>query len=158
MRLSAKDLSLIALFAALYAALVHAFASISFYALQFRVAGILRPAVARKWTLSIGYALGVVAGNVVSPFAGVYELIFMPFMSFIAGVVGYLAASPFNHNYYVAGAVIGVIIPISVSWMLNQLFNLPIVATLPPLLVSEQIINFIGASVFKLIEKRYKWW
>jgi hypothetical protein len=42
--------------------------------------------------------------------------------------------------------------------MLNQLFNLPMLATLPYLFVSEQIICFIGASIFKLIETRIKWW
>jgi len=42
--------------------------------------------------------------------------------------------------------------------MLNQLFNLPISATLSYLFVSEQVICFIGAVIFKLIETRFKWW
>ena len=153
-----RDLPLIAIFAAIYAALVWVLAPISFYALQFRVAGVLRPAIAKKWTLSIGYAMGVVVANLTSPFVGLHELLFMPFMSFIAGILGYWVASKFNQNYFVAGVVIAMIIPIGVSWMLLQLFSLPVIVTFPMLLVSEQLTCFIGACVFEAIEKRYVWW
>jgi uncharacterized membrane protein len=145
-------------FAALYAVLVYLFAPISFYALQFRVAGILRPAIARKWVLSIGYAVGVIIGNALSPFSGPYELVFMPFMSFFAGALAFFVAKKFGNSYFVAGAVIAAIIPVSVSWMLDQLFNLPILATLPYLLISEQIICFIGAGLFRLVDLRLRWW
>jgi uncharacterized membrane protein len=133
------------------------FAPISFYALQFRLAGVLRPAIARKWTLAIGYAIGVVVANVLSPF-GAYDLLFMPIMSLLAGLIGYAAAKPFKHSYFVTGIIIATIIPVSVSWMLNQVLNLPIIATLPYLFISEQIVCMIGASIFKLIETRLKWW
>jgi len=158
LKLRSKDLSLVAVFASLYAVLVYLFAPISFLALQFRVAGVLRPGIARKWILAIGYAIGVVVGNVFSPFAGLYELLFMPVMSFLAGILGYLVAKPFKNDYFIAGAVIATVIPLSVSWMLSQLFSLPMFATLPYLFVSEQIVCFIGASLFKLIETRFKWW
>lgn len=158
MEIKTRDLSLIAIFAALYAVLVFIFAPISFYTLQFRLAGVIRPGIAKKWTLAIGYAFGVIIGNFFSPFAGIYELLFMPIMSFIAGIFGYILAKKFNNNYFITGAVIATIIPISVSWMLNQLFTLPIVATLPYLFISEQIICFIGALIFKMIDMRFKWW
>jgi len=158
LKVSSRDLSLVAVFAALYAVLVYLFAPISFYALQFRIAGILRPGIARKWVLAIGYAIGVVIGNFFSPFSGPYELVFMPIMSFLAGSLGYLAARPLRNNYFVAGAVIAAIISISVSWILNQLFNLPLFVTLPYLFISEQAVCLIGAIVFKLIETRFKWW
>jgi len=125
--------------------------------LQLRVAGVLRPWIAKKWLLSIGYAVGVVIGNFFNPFAGPYELVFMPIMSFLAGVLGYLIAKKFNHNYFVAGFVIATIISISVSWMLNQVFDLPLLATLPYLFISEQTVCLIGATIFKLIETRFKW-
>ncbi|MEM2505999.1 MAG: QueT transporter family protein [Nitrososphaeria archaeon] len=157
MKINSKDISLIAIFSSLYALLVCLFAPISFYALQLRVAGVLRPWIAKKWLLSIGYAVGVVIGNFFSPFAGPYELVFMPIMSFLAGVLGYLIAKKFNHNYFVAGFVIATIISISVSWMLNQVFDLPLLATLPYLFISEQTVCLIGATIFKLIETRFKW-
>jgi uncharacterized membrane protein len=153
-----KDLSLITMFAALYATLVLVFSPISFAALQFRIAGVLRPGIAKKRELAVAYAVGTIVANVFSPFYGVYELLFMPIMSLVAGLVGYEVGMRFKNNYYVCGTVIALIIPISVSWMLNQLFNLPIVATLPGLIISEQIINILGATIFKLIESRYNWW
>ncbi|MBS7651522.1 MAG: QueT transporter family protein [Candidatus Bathyarchaeia archaeon] len=158
MKISRRDLSLLTIYSGLYAAMVYAFAPISFAALQFRVAGVLRPAIAKKPILALGYAIGVAVGNLVSPFIGFYELFFMPVMSLLAGILGYAASKLLGGGYYTAGAVIAVVIPLSVSWMLNQLFNLPILATLPPLLLSEQIINLIGSSIFKAIERFYRWW
>jgi uncharacterized membrane protein len=157
-KLTSRDLSLTAIFAALYAVLVYVFAPISFYALQFRVAGVLRPAIARKWHLAIGYAIGVIIGNFFSPFVGVYELVFMPTMSLVAGILGYIAARRFNQNYFVAGAVIATIIPLSVSWMLYQLFTVPLLATFPYTFLSEQLICVLGAGVFRAIEARFVWW
>jgi uncharacterized membrane protein len=158
MEMTTRDLALITVFAPLYAALVCIFAPISFFELQFRVAGVLRPGIAKKWVLAIGYALGVVIGNLFSPFVGVYELLFMPVMSLVAGMLGYFAAKKFGNSYFVCGAVIATIISLSVSWMLLQLFELPILATLPYLFVSEQIVCLLGSVVFKAIETRVRWW
>jgi uncharacterized membrane protein len=146
------------MFAALYAALVYLFAPMSFFALQFRVAGVIRPAISRKWVLAIGYGIGVVVGNLFSPFVGSFELVFMPTMSLIAGLLGYMVARMFDGSYYVSGAVTATVISLSVSWMLSQLFSIPMTATFIYLFISEQIICMLGASVFKLIERRYKWW
>ena len=76
----------------------------------------------------------------------------------VAGLAGYYVARSFGKSYVVAGAVIAVIIPISVSWMLNQLFGLPIAVTLPGLLVSEQIVNGLGSIVFRAVDSRYRWY
>jgi uncharacterized membrane protein len=81
----------------------------------------------------------------------------MPFMSFIAGILGYILATKFDNNYFVTGIVIATIIPISVSWMLNQVLSIPLLATLPYLFISEQIVCFLGSIIFKAIEKRYTW-
>lgn len=158
MKIESKDLSLVAIFASLYAVLVYLFSPISFFALQFRLAGVIRPAIAKKWILSIGYAIGVVVGNLFSPFVGSFELVFMPVMSLLAGLLGHLIARKFNENYFVAGIIIATVISFSVSWMLDQLFNIPMLATFFYLFVSEQAVCFLGASIFKLIEKRFKWW
>ena len=76
----------------------------------------------------------------------------------IAGLFGYEIARRFNNCYYICGVVIAVIIPLSVSWMLMQLFALPMMVTLPGLIVSEQVVNLLGATIFKLVDSRYKWW
>lgn len=158
LKVTSRDLSLVAVFAALYVVLVYMFSPVSFYAFQFRVAGILRPGIARKWVLAVGYGIGVAVGNIFSPFVGPFELVFMPIMSFVAGVAGYVVAKPFKNNYFITGVVVATIIPVSVSWMLNELFNLPMLATFPYLFISEQIVCLLGASMFRLIETRVKWW
>ena len=153
-----RDVTLVAVYAAMYAAMVVVFAPISFSAMQFRVAGALRPGIAKKVELAVGYAVGVAVANVFSPFAGFYEILFMPFMSLLAGLAGHYLARRFNGSYIVCGVVIALIIPLSVAWMLNQLFSLPLLVTLPGLLVSEQVINLLGATVFKAVETRIRWW
>ena len=82
----------------------------------------------------------------------------MPLMSLIAGLAGYYAAKVFDRSYILAGATIAVIIPLSVSWMLNQLFSLPISATLPGLFISEQGVNLLGAFIFKAVDTRFRWY
>ncbi len=153
-----RDWALAGAFAALYAILVYVFSPISFYTLQFRVAGILRPSIAKKWILAVGYAVGVVVGNLFSPFVGPFELVFMPLMSFLAGGLGFVAAKPFKRDYFVAGFVIASVISLSVSWMLNQMFGIPMLVTLPYLFISEQVLCFGGAIIFRLIDARFRWW
>ena len=158
MKYSTRELSTVAIFAALYAALVVAFSPISFGPLQLRVAGVIRPGIARMRILAAAYALGVVVGNVVSPYAGVYELLFMPVASLAAGLIGYEAAKRLGGGYWICGAIVGTIIPVCVAWMLEQLFSLPIAASLPGLFVSEQLINIVGSMVFTALDRRFRWW
>ncbi len=155
-----RDLALVATFASLYAVLVFAFAPISFGPLQFRLAGVLRPGIARRRVLAVGYALGVAVGNLFTPFPLYYEILFMPLMSLVAGLAGYQIAKWLKGRYLTAGAVIASIISLSVSWMLSQplVASLPMILTFPSLFVTEQIVCIVGAAVFNLIDKRFKWW
>jgi uncharacterized membrane protein len=155
-----RDLALVATFASLYAVLVFAFAPISFGPLQFRLAGALRPGIARRRVLAVGYALGVAVGNLFTPFPLYYEVLFMPLMSLFAGLAGFEVAKLLKRRYLTAGAVTAAIISLSVSWMLSQplVLSLPMILTFPPLFVAEQIVCVLGAAVFKLVDKRFKWW
>jgi uncharacterized membrane protein len=155
--LNTRELSLVAVYAALYASLVIVFSPISFGVLQFRLAGVLRPGIARMRILAVGYAVGVVVGNLMSPFAGIYELIFMPVASLASGLIGYEVAKRLGGSYWTCGLIIAVIIPVCVSWMLLQLFGLPVGLTLPGLLASELVINILGAGIFTVLERRMKW-
>jgi len=82
----------------------------------------------------------------------------MPVASLLAGLAGYVVAKKFSGNYFITGAVIALIIPVCVSWMLSQTQGVPMIATLPYLLVAEQVVCLIGALVFKAIDIRFKWW
>ncbi len=156
--LKTKDLALTTIYAALYAALVYVTIPLSFGVAQFRIAGALRPGIAKKWILAFGYGLGVLAANFFSPFAGPWDLIFMPIMSVIAGLAGYLVAKRFKQNYFISGAVTAVIIAFSLSFMFEQLGISPFIVALPLLLVTELAACLLGAAIFTLIDRRFKWW
>jgi uncharacterized membrane protein len=157
-KIQTKDLALTTIYAALYAALVYVTIPFSFGVAQFRIAGALRPGIAKKWFLAIGYGLGVVVANIFTPFPGPWDLVFMPVMSLIAGLAGYLVAKQFNHNYFISGAVTAAIIAVSLSFMFGQLGIAPMLVALPYLFVVEQVVCLIGAFAFQVIDKRFKAW
>jgi len=156
--LTVKALSKVAVFAALYTVLVWLFQPFGFAALQFRVAEGLKPSIAKVRTLAVAFAIGNFLGNLVSPFAGIYELAFMPTMNIVGGLLAYYAAKIFKGNYFVAAVVYGTTIALSVSWMLHALFNIPLLDLIPFLLASELIAMILGAVAFLFLEKRWKWY
>ena len=158
LKITTKDLALTAVYAALYAALVYVAIPLAFGVAQVRFAGVLRPAIAKKWILAVGYAVGVLIANFISPFAGPWDLIFMPLVSFLAGLAGYLVAKPFKGNFFVSGGVTAVIIAISLSYMFEQFGMGSMFVTLPYLFVVEQTLCLVGASIFTLINRRYHTW
>ncbi len=153
-----KSISQIAVFAALYTVLVWFFLPISFAAVQFRVAESLKPAIAKKWTLAVAFAIGNFLGNLVSPFAGIYELGFMPVMNILGGLLAYGVARVFKKNYLAAALVYAPVIGLSVSWMLHVLFNLPLEGLIPLLIASELGAMIAGSVLFWLLDKRWKWY
>jgi len=153
-----RALSQIAVFASLYTVLVWLLPGLSFAAVQFRIAEGLKPAIAKRWTLAFAFALGNFLGNLISPFAGIYELGFMPLMSIVGGLLAYGVARAFKRNYLVAGLVYAAVIGLSVSWMLHVLFNLPLEALVPLLIASEEAVMIIGAVLFYLVDRRWKWY
>jgi hypothetical protein len=72
--------------AAAYAVLVMALAPISFGPLQFRVAGLLKPAALLHPAMAWGLAMGVGLANLSSPF-GAWDFLAMPIVSFVAARV-----------------------------------------------------------------------
>lgn len=154
-KMTTKDIAYIPIFGALYAILVWVLQPISFLQFQFRVAESLKPSIAKKWTLCFGFALGNFLGNLISPFAGVHELVFMPLMNIVGGLIAWKLSFK---NYFLAGIVYATIIALSVAWMLNSLFGIPLIILIPSLIVSEQVAMFLGSIVFQAIEKRWRWY
>jgi uncharacterized membrane protein len=154
-KMRTKDLALITVFASLYAILTWILAPISFWALQFRVSEALKPAVAKKKQLCIAFMVGNFLANLLSPFAGIFELVFMPVVGNL--FVGYLAHKLSRGNYWIAGLIFSTGVSCCVSWMLQQLFTLPMLVTLPMLWLSETIAMTLGSIVFGIIERRWRW-
>ena len=108
--------------------------------------------------MAFAFAQGNYLGNLVSPFAGIYELGFMPLMNIVGGLLAYGFAKAFKRNYLETGLVYAAVIGLSVSWMLHVLFNIPLEALVPLLIASEEAVMIIGAVLFYLVEKRWKWY
>ena len=151
---NSKRIAYISIFAALYAVVTWLFAPISYLDIQLRISEGLKPAIAKKWYLCFAFAIGNFLGNLMSPFAGIHELLFMPLMNVVGGLLAY--ACSFK-NYFLAGFVYATTIALSVSWMLNNLFGIPLEFLIPSLMVSEHLIMYLGSVIFQLIEKRWQW-
>jgi len=152
--MKSRQLTLIAVFAALYAVLTWLFAPLSFLAMQFRVSEALKPAIAKRWELAIAFAVGNFLGNLISPFGGFGELLFMPIMNLIGGLVAFYVS---RKNYWITSVIYGLIIAGSVSFMLFQFFNVPLITTFPLLVASEIGVMLLGTLGFRVIERSWKW-
>jgi len=153
--LKVKDLALVTIFASAYAVLTWIFAPVSFWQIQFRVSEALKPARAKKKILCVAFMIGNFLANLVSPFAGIFELLFIPIVGNL--LVGYLAHKISRGNYFLAGFIFGTGVSLCVSWMLECLFGIPLLISFPILLISEQVEMFLGSIAFKLIERRIHW-
>ena len=154
--LKVKDLALVTIFASAYAVLTWIFAPISFWQIQFRVSEVLKPAIAKKKVLCAAFMIGNFLANLMSPFADIFELVFMPIIGNL--LVGYLAHKLSRGNYIVSGFIFASGVALCVSWMLEQLFSLPMLITLPMLWISEQVAMLLGSIVWDLVEKQWRWY
>lgn len=74
--------------AAVYAVLTLVLAPIGYGPIQFRVAGLLKPAALLHPAMALGLAVGVALANIMSPF-GAWDFVVMPIVSFVAARVCY---------------------------------------------------------------------
>jgi uncharacterized membrane protein len=76
----------VAVISALYVALTYVLAPISYGPIQFRVSEALVILVAARRHLIWFVPIGCVVANLLSPYAGVWDLVFMPIMSTIGAI------------------------------------------------------------------------
>jgi uncharacterized membrane protein len=85
-----KHVVLIGIIAALYCILTVAIAPISYGIVQFRISEVLKIFVLFDPYLAIGIGIGTFFANLVSPFAGPWELIFMPLTDIAGGLAAWV--------------------------------------------------------------------
>jgi len=88
-RFTTRRVVLVAIVAALYAVLTVAIAPISYSFIQFRVSEVLKVLVLFDLWLSLGIGMGTFFANMVSPFVGPWELIWMPLTDIAGGVLAW---------------------------------------------------------------------
>jgi uncharacterized membrane protein len=88
-KLKTRYIVLSAIIAALYVVLTVGLAPLSFGPIQFRVSEILKVFVLFNPFLAVGIGIGTFFANLVSPFAGPLELIWMPFTDMAGGLLAW---------------------------------------------------------------------
>jgi len=160
----------IGIFAALYAVLTWFLAPISYMAIQFRMSEVLKSVVIKRRHIILAFVFGVALSNAFSPYAGIWEFIWMPFINLIGGFVCWVIGSRFA--YYVnisegraynitaifACAVYGVIIAGGVAIMLDFVLGIPFMVLIGPLVISEVVLLIASALiVLPLVDKLPTW-
>jgi uncharacterized membrane protein len=150
-----KSLASIAIYAALYAALVVVLEGISYGPIQIRVADSMVAAVPLLGLPGVlGHTLGVFVSNLYSPLGPIDLLNTIP--SFAMSFVVYYVYKRTQNDYTFIGtsAAYSVVLGVTVGWMLSAPFNIPL-----PLSIAYVIIGNLAATVligwplFKLLKK-----
>lgn len=91
-----RAISLCSLLAALYVVLLFLFQSLSFLPIQVRIADMLIPtSIVYGWPATIGVTLGVVLGNLLSPF-GLTDMLIGGFANLVAALIGQILGKGSN--------------------------------------------------------------
>jgi uncharacterized membrane protein len=150
-----KDLTLIAVYAALYAALVIVLGGISYGPIQVRVADSMVAAVPLLGLPGVlGHTLGVFIGNMFSPDGLIDLLNTIP--SFFMSFVVYYVYKRTKNDYTLIGtcAAYSAVLGITVGWMLSYLYQLPLLLTIGYVAIGNFVATvLIGWPLFRLLKR-----
>jgi uncharacterized membrane protein len=154
-KLRSKDYAIIAVYAALYAALVVALGFLSYGPLQVRVADVMVAFVPLLGLPGVlGHTLGVFIGNIPSG-AGPADLL-NTIPSFAMAFVVYYVYKRTNNDFTVIGTCLAysAVLGITVGYMLSSLFGYPLVITIVYVIIGNIIATtLLGWPIFKVLKK-----
>ncbi len=154
-KIRTKDLAVIAIYAALYAALVVVLGAFSYGPIQVRVADSMVAAVPLLGIPGVlGHTLGVFIGNIFSS-AGLIDLL-NTIPSFAMSFVVYYVYKRTQNDYTVIATCIAysTVIGTTVGWMLSYLYGLPLLLTIAYVTIGNIIASvLIGWPLFKALKK-----
>jgi uncharacterized membrane protein len=136
------------LVAAAYAALTYFLAPASYGPLQLRVAEMLKPLVIWEPHLIPAFVAGNFLSNLMSPFAGPWELGWMPAANLAGAWICWRLG---RRNAYLGAAAYGAVIAAAVGLMLSVLLRAPFRAIFPPVLASELLLLLAGVPVMRTV-------
>jgi len=143
-KLGAARIAEIGVVAAAYAALTYLLAPASYGPLQFRFAEILKPLVIWEPHLIPAFVLGNFLSNLPSPFAGPWELGWMP----LANLVGAWACWRLGRvNAYLGAAAYALVIGGAVATMLSVLLRAPFRVLFATIAPSELVLLLLGVPL-----------
>jgi len=155
LKISSKSLAVVAVYAALYAALVVVLGPFSYGPIQIRIADTMLAAVPLLGIAGVlGHTLGVFIANIFST-AGVLDLL-NTIPSFVMSFVVFYVYKRTKNDYTVIGTCLAysVVIGTTVGLMLSYLYELPLLITIVYVTVGNIVATtLIGWPVFKLLKK-----
>lgn len=134
--------------AALYAVVTWAIAPMSYGPLQLRLSEILKPLVIWEPHLIPAFVIGNFLSNLFSPFAGPWELLFMPAANLVGAALCYIVG---RRSPWVGAALYATVIAAAVSLMLSVLIQVRFGILFPGLLASEAILIVGGIPVMRAV-------
>ena len=150
-----KKIAVIAIYAALYAALVVALGPFSYGPLQIRVADALLAVIPLLGIAGVlGHTLGVFVANLFSTLGPIDLLNTIP--SFVMAFVVYYVYKCAKKDYTVIGTCVAysMVIGITVGWMLSYVLSLPLLPTIGYVALGNIIASvLIGWPIFKLLKR-----
>ena len=150
-----KKIAVIAIYAALYAALVVALGPFSYGPLQIRVADALLAVIPLLGIAGVlGHTLGVFVANLFSTLGPIDLLNTIP--SFVMAFVVYYVYKCAKKDYTVIGTCVAysIVIGITVGWMLSYVLSLPLLPTIGYVALGNIIASvLIGWPIFKLLKR-----
>lgn len=134
---------------ALYVVLSLLVAPFAFGPVQFRLGEILKPLVIKYPATIPAFAVGVGLVNLFSPLAGGLELVLMPVVNLVGGVLCWLVARRLGGpaGTYVASALFALVIAAGVATVLHFVAGLPYLVAFASVAVSELVLLLLGNAV-----------
>ncbi|HUK85982.1 MAG TPA: QueT transporter family protein [Candidatus Acidoferrum sp.] len=155
MKLRTKDIALIAIYAALYAALVVELGGISYGIINFRIADAMVAAVPLLGIPGVlGHTLGVFISNIPSPLGLIDLLNTIP--SFAMSFVIYYVYKKTRNDYTVIAtcAAYSVVLGITVGAMLSPITHIPLLLSMLYVVLGNLVATvLIGWPLFKLLKR-----
>jgi len=155
LKIRTKSIALVAMYAALYAALVVALGAFSYGPLQVRIADSMVAAIPLLGLAGVlGHTLGVFIANIFSTVGLVDLLNTIP--SFAMSFVVYYVYKHTKNDYTVIGTctAYSAVLGITVGWMLSAVYSLPLLLTIIYVAIGNFIASvLVGWPLFKLLKK-----
>jgi uncharacterized membrane protein len=154
-KIRTKDIALIAIYAALYAALVVVLGPFSYGLIQIRIADSLLAVVPLLGLAGVlGHTLGVFVGNIFSTAGPIDLLNTIP--SFAMSLVVYYVYKRTKNDYTVIGTCLAysAVLGTTVGLMLSYIYSLPLLPTIVYVALGNAIATtLIGWPIFKALKK-----
>jgi len=134
---------------ALYVVLSLLVAPLAYGPLQFRLGEVLKPLVIKYPVTIPAFAVGVGLVNLFSPLAGGLELILMPLVNLVGGVLCWFVARRIRGAFgtYVASLLFALTIAAGVATVLHFAAGLPYLVAFGSVAVSEVVLFTLGNAV-----------